>query len=68
MRFPNSQTEIKACPFCGETELRFYHQWGFLGMKHWIECSQCKARTRKSSDKRLAIKWWNMRFPESLEL
>ena len=51
----------KSCPFCGKDAYFFTD-----GNECWVECSKCKARSRKVSDaggahRDEALEWWDKR-------
>lgn len=50
-------SELKPCPFCGETEIKFNDAMIFCN----YVCSNCKAGVNAFNNKREAIKAWNTR-------
>ena len=58
-----TMTELEPCPFCGReaTSIEKYDYSSYPW--HWIECTNCDARTNKFLTEKEAIEAWNKRVP-----
>ena len=54
------QIKLRKCPFCGgEAEINYTFQ--HFEASYWVECTECKARTKKEQWKIWAVEAWNRR-------
>ena len=53
-------SELSACPFCGG-EARMMNDEQKLYLKHWVQCSRCRASTDRYRSEEAAAEAWNQR-------
>lgn len=47
---------LKSCPFCGSNDLILH-----MSIEEWVTCDNCQVCTRRVSEARKAIEYWNTR-------
>ena len=55
--------ELKPCPFCGSTNIRFDGYWCVEFKGFYARCLNCDASSTPKGTKRAARKAWNTRIP-----
>ena len=57
--------ELKPCPFCGSTNLRYDRYWCVNFNGFYVRCLNCESQGTPKGTKRSARKAWNTRAKES---